>query len=82
MALKDVRDYKEAGGVKEEKLPLVQRELLPSEEITSLSKMRKAIAATVSYSKKHIPHFYVSYEIAMTNVLTQLEKLNPVSGMA
>ena len=76
ITLKDVRNYKEDTAVKEGTLPLVQRELLPSEEITSLSKMRKAIAATVSYSKKNIPHFYVSYEIAMTNVITQLAKLN------
>ena len=76
ITLKDVRNYKESTAVREGTLPLVQRELQRSEEITSLSKMRKAIAATVSYSKQHIPHFYVSYEIAMTNVLTQLEKLN------
>ena len=76
ITLKDVRDHKESTVVKEGTLPLVQRELRQSEEITSLSKMRKAIAATVSYSKQHIPHFYVSYEIAMTNVLNQLDKLN------
>jgi pyruvate dehydrogenase E2 component (dihydrolipoamide acetyltransferase) len=76
ITLKDVRNYKEDTAVREGTLPLVQRELGPSEEITSLSKMRKAIAATVSYSKKNIPHFYVSYEIAMTNVITQLAKLN------
>ena len=76
ITLKDVRNYKEYTAVKEGTLPLVQRELRPSEEITSLSKMRKAIAATVSYSKQNIPHFYVSYEIAMTNVITQLAKLN------
>ena len=76
ITLKDVRNYKESTAVREGTFPLVQRELQQSEEITSLSKMRKAIAATVSYSKQHIPHFYVSYEIAMTNVITQLEKLN------
>ncbi|MCK5513905.1 MAG: 2-oxo acid dehydrogenase subunit E2, partial [Deltaproteobacteria bacterium] len=32
-------------------------------------------AATVSYSKQHIPHFYVSYEIDMTKVINQLEEL-------
>ncbi len=37
--------------------------------------MRKAIAATVSYSKQHIPHFYVSYEIDMTKVINELEVL-------
>ena len=76
ITLRDVRNYKEPTGVRDETSPLTTRELQPSEEITSLTKMRKAIAATVSYSKKHIPHFYVSYEIAMTNILTQLEKLN------
>lgn len=76
ITLKDVRTFKEHKVVKEGTLPLIQRELLPTEEITDLSTMRKAIAATVSYSKKNIPHFYVSYEIAMTNVITQLEQLN------
>ncbi|MDX1778688.1 MAG: dihydrolipoamide acetyltransferase family protein, partial [Thermodesulfobacteriota bacterium] len=76
ITLKDVRNYKEPAAIREETPSLITRELQPTEEITSLSKMRKAIAATVSYSKRHIPHFYVSYEIAMTNILTQLEKLN------
>jgi len=76
ITLNDVRKFREHKAVKEGALPLTQRELLPTEEITNLSKMRKAIAATVSYSKKNIPHFYVSYEIAMNNVITQLEQLN------
>jgi pyruvate dehydrogenase E2 component (dihydrolipoamide acetyltransferase) len=76
ITLKDVRNFREHKSVKEGTLPLTQRELLPTEEITNLSKMRKAIAATVSYSKHHIPHFYVSYEIDMTNVITQLKELN------
>jgi pyruvate dehydrogenase E2 component (dihydrolipoamide acetyltransferase) len=76
ITLRDVRNFKEPAVTREETSSLITRKLQPSEEITSLSKMRKAIAATVSYSKKHIPHFYVSYEIAMTNILTQLEKLN------
>ena len=76
ITLKDVRNFNEPTEAGKETSPLIQRELQPTEEITSLSKMRKAIAATVSYSKKHIPHFYVSYEIVMTNILTQLEKLN------
>jgi pyruvate dehydrogenase E2 component (dihydrolipoamide acetyltransferase) len=76
ITLNDVRNFREHKVVKEGTLPLTQRELLPTEEITNLSKMRKAIAATVSYSKKNIPHFYVSYEIAMTNVMTQLQELN------
>ena len=76
ITLKDVRNFKEHKAVKEGTLPLTPRELLLTEEITNLSKMRKAIAATVSYSKHHIPHFYVSYEIAMTNVMTQLQELN------
>ncbi len=76
ITLRDVRNYKKPAEAREETGPLITRELLPSEEITTLSKMRKAIAATVSYSKKHIPHFYVSYEIAMTHILSQLEKLN------
>ena len=75
ITLKDVRDFREHKAVKEGALPLAQREVLPTEEITDLSKMRKAIAATVSYSKQHIPHFYVSYEIDMTKVINQLEEI-------
>jgi len=75
ITLKDVRDFREQKVVKEGTLPLIQREVLPREEITDLSKMRKAIAATVSYSKQHIPHFYVTYEIDMTRVINQLKEL-------
>ncbi len=75
ITLKDVRDFREHKAVKEGTIPLIQRELLPTEKITDLSKMRKAVAATVSYSKQHIPHFYVSYEIDMTKVINQLEEL-------
>ncbi len=76
ITLKDVRAFRERKVVKEDTLPLIQRETLPSEEITDLSRMRKAIAATVSYSKQRIPHFYVTYEIDMNRITTQLEDLN------
>ena len=75
ITLKDIRDFREHKAVKEGTIPIIQREVLSTEKITELSKMRKAIAATVSYSKQHIPHFYVSYEIDMTNVIKQLEEL-------
>ena len=75
ITLKDARDFREQKAVKEGTIPLIQRELIPTEKITELSKMRKAIAATVSYSKQHIPHFYVSYEIDMTKVINELEEL-------
>ena len=75
ITLKDARDFREQKAVKEGTIPLIQRELIPTEKITELSKMRKAIAATVSYSKQHIPHFYVSYEIDMTKVINELEVL-------
>jgi pyruvate dehydrogenase E2 component (dihydrolipoamide acetyltransferase) len=76
ITLKDVRDFREQKAIKEGTLPLTHKEMLPSEDITDLSTMRKAIAATVSYSKKHIPHFYVTYEIDMTKAIKQLEELN------
>ena len=76
ITLNDVRNFREQKVVKEGPLSLTQREILPHEEITNLSSMRKAIAATVSYSKQHIPHFYVTYEIDMTKVLGQIEELN------
>lgn len=74
ITLKDIRGFREKKDVKEGATPLIQRELLPHEAITDLSKMRKAIAATVTYSKQHIPHFYVTYEIDMTKVIHQLEQ--------
>ena len=76
ITLNDVRSFREQKVVKEGMLPLPPREILPHEEITDLSKMRKAIAATVSYSKKNIPHFYITFEIDMTKVLGWLEELN------
>ena len=76
ITLKDVRNFREHPVEQERTPPLVPREPLAHEETTDLSTMRKAIAATVSYSKKNIPHFYVSYEIVMTNVITQLQELN------
>ncbi|MCK5186881.1 MAG: 2-oxo acid dehydrogenase subunit E2, partial [Deltaproteobacteria bacterium] len=76
ITLNDVRNFREQKVVKEGPLSRTQREILPHEEITNLSRMRKAIAATVSYSKQHIPHFYVTYEIDMTKVLGQIEELN------
>ncbi len=75
ITLKDARDFREHKAANEGTTPLIRREVLPTEEITDLSKMRKAIAATVSYSKQHIPHFYVSYEIDMTKVINELEVL-------
>lgn len=76
ITLKDVRDFRKEGVREAGNLPRASRGVLPTEEITGLSSMRKAIAATVSYSKQHIPHFYISYEIAMNTVVTQLEDLN------
>lgn len=72
--LKDVRDFRQHKAAKEGSTPLIQREVRPTETITDLSKMRKAIAATVTYSKQHIPHFYISNEIDMTNIINQLDE--------
>ena len=76
ITLKDARNFREHTAVKEGTLPLAPGKPRSHEEITDLSTMRKAIAATVSYSKKNIPHFYVTFEIAMNNVIAQLEQLN------
>jgi pyruvate dehydrogenase E2 component (dihydrolipoamide acetyltransferase) len=38
--------------------------------------MRKAVAATVSHSKRTIPHFYLSYDIEMSAALDRLGLLN------
>ena len=75
ITLKDLRDFKELKTARETSTP-PPRTLLPHEEVTTLSAMRKAIAATVSYSKQHIPHFYITYEIDMSKVIAQLELLH------
>jgi pyruvate dehydrogenase E2 component (dihydrolipoamide acetyltransferase) len=74
ITLNDVRNYKESMGEREPPPSSLKREMLPEEEITELSNMRKAIASTVSYSKQHIPHFYVTYEIDMSGVVSQLKQ--------
>jgi pyruvate dehydrogenase E2 component (dihydrolipoamide acetyltransferase) len=74
ITLSDVRNNKESVKEKEPSPPSLKTEMLPEEEITELSNMRKAIASTVSYSKHHIPHFYVTYEIDMSGVVAQLEQ--------
>lgn len=42
----------------------------------ALPKMRNAIAAAMTKSKKEIPHFYVSSDIDMTNSLCWLREMN------
>ena len=76
ITLGDVRDFKGPPVAEVATLPTIQREVAPGERTTALSAMRKAVAATVSYSKRTIPHFYVSYDIDMTAPISKLAELN------
>jgi pyruvate dehydrogenase E2 component (dihydrolipoamide acetyltransferase) len=76
ITLKDVRDFREQPPAGEAPFPSVQTAAVPIEGTTSLSTMRKAIAATVSHSKRTIPHFYLSYDIEMSAALDRLGLLN------
>ena len=74
--LKDVRDFRAhppAGGTP---FPPLQKEAIPIAGTASLSTMRKAVAATVSHSKRTIPHFYLSYDIDMTAAINTLARIN------
>jgi pyruvate dehydrogenase E2 component (dihydrolipoamide acetyltransferase) len=76
ITLKDVRDYRAHLPSRETPFPAIPAEPVPAEGTTVLSTMRKAIAATVSHSKRTIPHFYLSYDIDMTTALNRLVELN------
>jgi pyruvate dehydrogenase E2 component (dihydrolipoamide acetyltransferase) len=53
----------------------------PSEtEVTKLSRVRMLIARRLSESKQTIPHFYVSSEVDMTDLLALRQTLNADSG--
>lgn len=81
ITLKDVRDHRAHPPSTAPPAPAVLKEAVPSAEgTTSLSTMRKAIAATVSHSKRTIPHFYLSYDIDMSNPLNQLAEMNRNKG--
>ncbi len=77
ITLKDVRDFQPhpppTGGAP---TPPRRQEAVATPGAASLSTMRKAVAATVSHSKKTIPHFYLSYDIDMSAALTALARLN------
>ena len=52
----------------------------PAEEkLAGLSPMRKAIAETVSKSKREIPHYYLTADIDMTEASKKREKLPDIS---
>ncbi len=76
ITLKDVRDFREPAPAGKPPVPPGQKAALPIEGATSLSTMRKAVAATVSHSKRTIPHFYLSYDIEMSAALDALARIN------
>ncbi len=76
ITLKDVRDFREQPPVGEAPFPSIQAPAVPNAGTTPLSTMRKAVAATVSHSKRTIPHFYLSYDIEMSAALDRLGRLN------
>jgi pyruvate dehydrogenase E2 component (dihydrolipoamide acetyltransferase) len=64
---------------KEDVLKTVQGSKLKveKEKVVPLSPMRKAIAAVMSESKRTVPHYYLTVEVDMTEVVKRREKLLP-----
>jgi len=54
---------------------VAEKALVPDFEIVPLSSMRKAIAWKMVQSKTHVPHFYVSTEVDMTEASKMREAL-------
>jgi len=51
---------------------------LPEYEIVPMSSMRRAIARKMVESKTHVPHFYVSVQVDMTEAVKLRESLIPI----
>jgi len=49
--------------------------LAPEFQVVPMSSMRRAIAAKMTESKTHVPHFYVSTEVDMTEAVKMRENL-------
>lgn len=52
----------------------------PGEEVVKLSRMQAAIARRMAESKQTIPHFYVSTEVDVTELLALRQTLNAAAG--
>jgi pyruvate dehydrogenase E2 component (dihydrolipoamide acetyltransferase) len=76
ITLKDVRDFRSHPPPGQVPVPSAQQELAPAAGSALFSTMRKAVAATVSHSKRTIPHFYLSYDIEMDAALNTLARIN------
>lgn len=44
------------------------------------SNIRKVIADRLTYSKQNIPHYYVTTQVSVDNLMKMRAKLNKVSG--
>jgi len=51
---------------------------LPEYEVVPMSSMRRAIARKMVESKTHVPHFYVSVQVDMTEAARMRESLIPI----
>ncbi len=56
---------------------LVVEETVPAFQAVPMTSMRKAIAAMMVQSKTSVPHFYVSAQVDMTEVVKLREKILP-----
>src|SRR2546426_843088 len=52
----------------------------PEAELVKLSRVQQIIARRLTESKQTIPHFYVSSEVDMTDVLAMRQTLNAAAG--
>jgi len=75
---KDVLAYleREAEALPAEAVPV--EPVLPEYEVVPMSSMRRAIARKMVESKTHVPHFYVSIEVDMTEAVKMRESLIPI----
>lgn len=55
---------------------------MPSAQFVDLenSNIRKVIADRLTYSKQNIPHYYVTVQVSVDNLMKMRAKLNKVSG--
>lgn len=71
----DVLAYLAAKPVAEAAEEVAVKALVPDFEVAPMSSMRKAIAWKMVQSKTHVPHFYVSTEVDMTEAVKMREAL-------
>ena len=78
---RDIENYKESPATGSAQAPVFTQVIAGQEsfEETKVSQMRKAIARRLSDSKFNAPHFYVTMEINMDQVVSSRKSINEVA---